>query len=291
MAEPRVHYLRREKMNYQKAYVEIGKSVIQIDIPNEYEDVMPGVKWGSAIGFPTVAYWFYKVLSNRLENNTIQYKLGRSLIEEVGACLLGGHGIPAATGVAAFDHMKSYGTFEKKNLSEEQLYDWLSMPIDIGNKTIKYRFAKQKACYLHHAINKLNSEDAPIDSGKNLRNWLMEIKGVGPKTASWVARNWLDADDVAILDIHIYRAGLLGGFFDENLTVERHYEKLEDTFVKLADSMHVRTSELDAVMWYEMQQSSSIKQLLESRKNKTTTIVKGWSTNKRGTYSDQLALI
>ncbi|HBY85444.1 MAG TPA: 8-oxoguanine DNA glycosylase [Colwellia sp.] len=278
-------------MNYQKAYVEVGKSVIQIDIPNEYEDVMPGVKWGSAIGFPTVAYWFYKVLSNRLENNTVQYKLGRSLIEEVGACLLGGHGIPAATGVAAFDHMKSFGTFEEKNLSEEQLYDWLSMPIDIGKKTIKYRFAKQKACYLHHAINKLNSEDAPIDSGKKLRNWLMEIKGVGPKTASWVARNWLDADDVAILDIHIYRAGLLGGFFDDNLTVERHYEKLEDTFVQLADSMHVRTSELDAVMWYEMQQSSSIKQLLESRKNKTTSIVKGWSANKRDTYSDQLALI
>lgn len=278
-------------MNYQKAYVEVGKSVIQIDIPNEYEDVMPGVKWGSAIGFPTVAYWFYKVLSNRLENNTVQYKLGRSLIEEVGACLLGGHGIPAATGVAAFDHMKSFGTFEEKNLSEEQLYDWLSMPIDIGNKTIKYRFAKQKACYLHHAINKLNSEEAPIDSGKNLRNWLMEIKGIGPKTASWVARNWLDADDVAILDIHIYRAGLLGGFFDDNLTVERHYEKLEDTFVQLADSMHVRTSELDAVMWYEMQQSSSIKQLLESRKNKTTSIVKGWSANKRNTYSDQLALI
>ena len=155
------------------------------------------------------------------------------------------------------------------------------MPIDIGKKTIKYRFAKQKACYLHHAINKLNSEEAPIDSGKNLRNWLMEIKGIGPKTASWVARNWLDADDVAILDIHIYRAGLLGGFFDDNLTVERHYEKLEDTFVQLADSMHVRTSELDAVMWYEMQQSSSIKQLLESRKNKTTSIVKGWSANKR----------
>lgn len=278
-------------MNYQKAYVEVGKSVIQIDIPNEYEDVMPGVKWGSAIGFPTVAYWFYKVLSNRLENNTVQYKLGRSLIEEVGACLLGGHGIPAATGVAAFDHMKSFGTFEEKNLSEEQLYDWLSMPIDIGNKTIKYRFAKQKACYLHHAIHKLNNEDAPIDNGKNLRNWLMEIKGIGPKTASWVARNWLDADDVAILDIHIYRAGLLGGFFDDNLTVERHYEKLEDIFVNLANSMHVRTSELDAVMWYEMQQSSSIKQLLESRKNKTKSIIKGWSANKRDTYSDQLALI
>jgi len=278
-------------MNYQKAFVEVGKSVIQIDIPNEYEDVMPGVKWGSAIGFPTVAYWFYKVLSNRLENNTVQYKLGRSLIEEVGACLLGGHGIPAATGVAAFEHMKSFGTFEEKNLSEEQLYDWLSMPIDIGEKTIKYRFAKQKACYLYHAIHKLNNEDAPIDSGKNLRNWLMEIKGIGPKTASWVARNWLDADDVAILDIHIYRAGLLGGFFDDNLTVERHYEKLEDIFVNLADSMHVRTSELDAVMWYEMQQSSSIKQLLESRKNKTKSIIKGWSANKRDTYSDQLALI
>jgi N-glycosylase/DNA lyase len=278
-------------MNYQKAYVEVGKSVIQIDIPNEYEDVMPGVKWGSAIGFPTVAYWFYKVLSNRLENNTVQYKLGRTLIEEVGACLLGGHGIPASTGVAAFEHMKSYGAFEEKTCSEEQLYEWLSQPIDIGNKTIKYRFAKQKACYLHHALNQIVNEEVPTSSGKEFRNWLMKIKGIGPKTASWVARNWLDADDVAILDIHIYRAGLLGGFFDDKMTVERHYEKLEDIFVQLAKSMHIRTSELDAVMWYEMQQSNSIMQLLESRKNKSTSIIRRWPTQQSSSNTNQLALI
>jgi thermostable 8-oxoguanine DNA glycosylase len=278
-------------MNYQKAFVEVGKSVVEIYIPNENEDVIPGVKWGSAIGFPTVAYWFYKVMSNRLENKTVQYKLGRTLKEEVGACLLGGHGIPAATGVAAFEHMTSFGIFEGKTPSEEQLYNWLSMPIDIGKKTIKYRFAKQKSCYLFHALSKLNDDEAPIDTGIKLRNWLMEIKGIGPKTASWVARNWLDADDVAILDIHIYRAGLLGGFFDDKMTVERHYEKLEDIFVKLAESMHVKTSELDAVMWFEMQQSSSIKRLLESRNDKRTSIIKGWSPQKSNSDTNQLALI
>ncbi|MDZ3993341.1 hypothetical protein PspTeo4_24872 [Pseudomonas sp. Teo4] len=47
----------------------------------------------------------------------------------------------------------------------------------------------------------------PLHSGRALRDWLLELPGIGYKTASWVARNWLDADDVAILDIHILRAG------------------------------------------------------------------------------------
>jgi endonuclease III len=41
----------------------------------------------------------------------------------------------------------------------------------------------------------------------------MSLPGIGPKTASWIARNWLDADDVAILDIHIMRVGQVIGLF------------------------------------------------------------------------------
>ncbi len=97
----------------------------------------------------------------------------------------------------------------------------------------------------------------PTDSGRALRDWLTSIPGIGHKTASWIARNWLCADDVAILDIHILRAGLLAGFFPGDLTVERDYLKLEQIFLEFSEAMGVKASELDALIWYEMQASSS----------------------------------
>lgn len=250
---------------------------------------MDNVKWGNVIAFPTVAYWLYAIMCNRLENNTINYKLGTTLHEEVGACLLGGHGIPASIGLAAYEKLKALGAFNGELHSEDTLYEWLSSPIQLDNKTVKYRFAKQKAKYLHAAQCKLTSEAAPSESGLILRNWLTEIKGVGLKTASWIARNWLDADDVAILDIHIYRAGILGGFFDQNKTIEKHYIELEQDFVKLASAMGVRTSELDAVIWHEMQQSTSVMQLLESKARASDSMASVKRPNNGSTYPNQLA--
>lgn len=281
-------------MNYQKAFVEVGKSVIQIDIPSEFEDVMPGVKWGSVIGFPTVAYWLYSVLSRRIEGNELEYKHGKTLTEEVGACLLGGHAITAEISIAAYEQLKLKGAFDGTPHSESKLLEWLTEPIQLSNRTVKYRFARQKAKYIANALQFLHDEEAPTTSGQALRNWLLQIKGVGLKTASWVARNWLDADDVAILDIHIYRAGLLGGFYDDHLTIEKNYLQLEQIFIDLAKAMQVKASELDAVIWYEMQQSSSIHRLLENREQvKNGTISKNtivYINRKKTSYTPELAL-
>lgn len=274
----------------QKVFIESGHSLIQIDLPHAKQEVLPGVRWGDAAGFPTIAYWLYKILEKRLTGDLIHYKLGNSLLEEIGACLLGGHGIPAANGLAAYEHMRSKGVFKGSTHSIEEILSWLSEPISLNGKTFKYRFAKQKSQYIHSAIQKVTNESAPSGSGKSLRNWLLEIKGIGPKTASWIARNWLDADDVAILDIHIYRAGLLGGFFKEEWTVEKNYHELESQFIALAESMKVRTSELDAVMWYEMQSSPSVHRLLSLRKNNKSNGLKD-ASNYRCTNPQQVALI
>ena len=277
-------------MNNQTAFLTLGKSVVRFDVPNENEEVTSGVKWGNVIAFPTVAYWLYTIMCKRLENQSIQYKLGKTLHEEVGACLLGGHGIPAAIGLAAYEQLKEKGAFSGEVHSEETLYQWLSEPINTGQKQVKYRFAKQKAAYLHNALKKLDTEDAPTETGIALRDWLTEVKGIGLKTASWIARNWLDADDVAILDIHIYRAGILGGFFDENMTVEKHYKELEVAFVQLAAAMDVRTSELDAVIWFEMQQSPSVLDLLKSRNQPEEPKLRKLS-QRRKTHTEQLSLV
>lgn len=278
----------------QRGAVIIGPTIINIDFPSSEQDVLPGVKWGQIEAFPSPAYWAYQVFARRLEINAINYKLGQTLKEEVGACLLGGHGIPAAIGIAAFNMLKSYGAFETESPSEDCLYEWLSQPINTGNKSVRYRFAKQKARYLAAALNKLEAEVPPVESGRQLRDWLTTIPGIGYKTASWIARNWLSADDVAILDIHILRAGLLGGFFPGNLTVERNYLELEELFIQFSKAMGVKTSELDAIIWYEMQASAStVFNLLESLREQPIVKLKPRSrrTQNRQTDSGQTLML
>jgi len=239
----------------QQGYVWNGSLMVSIDLPDENSEVIPGLKWGSICAFPSPAYWKFQVLARRVQGTQIGYRLGRTLVEEVGACLLGGHGIPASIGLAAYDHLKLRGAFNGVAPQETDLFTWLTEPISHGDKTVRYRFAKQKAKYLAAALTKLERELPPDSSGKSLRDWLLVVPGIGYKTASWIARNWLDADDVAILDIHILRAGQLGGFFKAGLTVERHYLEIEEQFVVFSNSMKVRASELDAIIWHEMMSS------------------------------------
>ena len=80
----------------------------------------------------------------------------------------------------------------------------------------------------------------------------MELPGIGPKTASWIVRNWLGSDDVAILDVHVLRAGILMGLFPEDCRLPKDYEVLEKKFLDFARAIQVRASLLDAIMWRDM---------------------------------------
>jgi thermostable 8-oxoguanine DNA glycosylase len=196
------------------------------------------------------------VLARRACGEPPRHRLGRTLSEEVGACLLGGHGIPASVGLAAFRQLQRRDVF-KSVPTEAELLDLLREPLLVDGRSVHYRFARQKARYLAHALRILSEQAAPLETGRRLRDWLLQMPGVGYKTASWVARNWLDADDVAILDIHLLRAGALGGFFDPSLSVPRDYLELEAQFLMFSHAIGVRSSELDAIIWYEMMASPS----------------------------------
>lgn len=62
---------------------------------------------------------------------------------------------------------------------------------------------------------------------------------------------------MAILDIHILRAGFLGKFFDTKLTVERRYLELQYQFFIFSKGLGVRASELDFLMWLQMMSSNA----------------------------------
>ena len=242
--------------------VMLGAATVQIELPPASCEVVPGVNWGRIDAFPSPAYWTYQVLARRAQGTRINFKLGGTLREEVGACLLGGHGIPAAVGLAAFEKLRAHGAFAEHAPSHAQLLEWLAQPIMVGGKEVRYRFANQKSRYLAEALAAIRGAPA-AQSGRALREWLRELPGIGYKTASWVARNWLDADDVAILDVHILRFGQAVGLFSSTLTVERHYLELERLFLNLCCCIDVRPSELDAVVWHEMATSPlTVKKLM-----------------------------
>jgi N-glycosylase/DNA lyase len=264
----------------QRGALFLESAVINMEFPAEDSEVLPGILWGAIDAFPSPAYWAYQVIARRILGNKINYKLGFTLKEEVGACLLGGHGIPASVGIAAYQHVKARGAFGDRVPDEANIFEWLSEPLHVSGKNVRYRFARQKSRYLAAALQKLEDESAPTNSGQSLRNWLLAIPGIGLKTASWTARNWMDADDVAILDIHVLRAGILGGFFRPNLTVERDYLKLEEQFLSFSKGLGVRASELDAVIWLEMMSSPrTVHGILESQSENLS--VKKISTSPR----------
>lgn len=241
-------------MEKQIAALFTKTGAIQVELPSAKELLINGIPWGSVDAFPTPAYWQYQVVARRLTGKPINYKLGRSLKEEVAACLLEGHGIRASVGMAAFERLRDRGAFSNSPPSQEQLEQWLREPLKIGGRQVRYRFAAQKARYISAALPFVQTPKK-FNTGKKLRDWLLQIKGIGPKTASMIARNWMDANDVAILDIHILRVCQFIGLFPIEATVERHYFKLEELFLKFSQALDVHASELDAVIWYEMASS------------------------------------
>jgi thermostable 8-oxoguanine DNA glycosylase len=247
----------------QTAAIFSRNGAIQVELPAATTELLPGVLWGAVEAFPSPAYFAFQVIARRTVGRPAQYRLGRTLTEEVGACLLGGHGISGEVGIAAYEHLRAKGAFRATPPLQDQLETWLREPIQVGKRTIHYRFAAQKARYLAHALPMLR--DAPTFTvGRHLRDWLLDVPGIGLKTASWIARNWLHADDVAILDIHIMRVGQLANLFPRSLTVERHYLHLEELFLKFSAALDVRPSELDAVIWYEMASSpASVRHVLD----------------------------
>lgn len=274
----------------QFAAIPCGRLTAQIELPAPAEEVLPGLRWGAVDAFPTPAYWAYQVLARRISGSPLRYKLGDTLEEEVAACLLGGHGIHAGTGLAFFRWLRVQGAFARAT-SEAELVALLSQPINIDGRMVHYRFVRQKAHYLSCALEQLHRSPAPATSGRALRDWLMEIPGIGPKTASWVARNWLDADDVAILDIHVLRAGAIAGFFGPGLKVERDYRALEEQFLRFSEAIGVRASELDAVIWYEMMSSpSTVRRLLKTDQKDRGGQASGAGSDKRRTGTAQTRL-
>jgi N-glycosylase/DNA lyase len=206
------------------------------------------------------------------EGRYAKFRIGTTLIEEVAACILGGYGIPAEVGLAAFYRLRDNGLLDGSPPSERQLISRLIKPLNVNGREIKYRFARQRSHYLSIILQKLNAGDYPESPDTIFRDWLLQLPGVGYKTASWITRNWLNSDKVAIIDIHVYRAGLLAGFFKATDSVATNYLSMESQFICFADAIGVRPSVLDNLIWHQMRNASDIARSELQRHSKIKSI-------------------
>jgi thermostable 8-oxoguanine DNA glycosylase len=177
---------------------------------------------------------------------------GTPLLEDVVFCLLGGHGIRMEVNRAAWAHLREHGLFERPDVGAAKIEAWLREPLELDGRRIHYRFPRQRAERIARALVELGDYQADRLDPLRLRKKLMDLPGIGPKTASWIVRNWAGSDAVAILDVHVLRAGRIMGLFPENLKLPRDYEKLERSFLEFSNALGVRPSLLDAIIWREM---------------------------------------
>jgi N-glycosylase/DNA lyase len=204
--------------------------------------------WGPAAGFGSAAYW---TLRARQVGVIRDHRLGADLREEVAACILGGYGIPAEIGLAAFRRVRSAGLLGGATTVGD-LQALLSIPLCLGQRRVKYRFPRQRATWLATALAQLDAMGpAPADPIP-LRSYLARVPGVGPKISSQIVRNFLGSDDVAIIDVHVRRAGIALGCFRPEWRLPGDYARFEQAIRSVATIAGVSTATLDAVIWDEI---------------------------------------
>jgi N-glycosylase/DNA lyase len=227
----------------------------QLELPPEKAKVIDGVSWGRPDELFSPAYWASQVWLCDRRALHVHHRIGSTLLEEAAACILGGHGMRAEIAVAAFKKLRNSGLLSAsaaKRITETELANALSVPLAHGDRYALYRFPRRKASILVPVLQALTTNPPHIDDHRCFRNWFMQFRGVGPKTASWITRNWLKSDAVAILDIHICRAGILTGLFSVRDRPDSRYFEMEQRFLAFAKGLGVCASLLDSIIWQHM---------------------------------------
>jgi N-glycosylase/DNA lyase len=206
-------------------------------------------RWGHPHLLGTPSYW----VGQAGYESTPTFRLGSTLTEEVSACILGGFGMPAAIGLAAFRVLQSRGLIQTDSPpSAHEIEEILREPLVLENRVVHYRFPRQKAERLAACLDRLAAQSAP-DDPLVLRTWLLGLPGIGPKTASWIVRNHCASSEVAIIDVHVRRAGLAAGFFSPSWKLPQDYLQFEEAFLEIARIGGVPAAALDACIWRQLQ--------------------------------------
>lgn len=247
----------------QSVYDVIGDAVLELHLPSANSRLMGDIRWGHPGALFSPAFWKAQAwyAKNRDKNAYMDYATGTSLCHEVAACLLGGHGITSEMAQSAFAalHEKRLlepGVRDRRTKIEAVLR--IPRPLFPGERPVRYRFPAKKAEYLASALRRIATEQPP-EGALDFRAWLRSFNGVGWKTASWITRNWKHSDSVAVIDIHVFRAGVIAGLFDgTEHTIATRYPELEKRFLAFARAIGEEARRLDVLIWRTMKDSQRL---------------------------------
>lgn len=236
----------------QQVWVGSRERAVRVDLPPAHFEVLPGLAWGHANDPSSPAYWAARCRYPGEESPDFVTS-DATLLEVVGFCLLGGFGIRYEVNLAAYERLRGAGAFDPDaSVSQTEMQAMLLRPLQVGGRSVRYRFPNQRSRRLASMRSRLSGVRPEGASALELRQRLLSIDGVGPKTASWIVRNLLGSDEVAILDVHIIRACRAMTLFPERIVLPRDYDALERRFLDLAQGIGVPASLLDGVMWTEV---------------------------------------
>jgi len=236
-------------------YATINGASRRLALPGPDEFVLPGIRWGAFDELLTPAYWRGQAWQHEQLGTYRITRLGRTLSEEIAACLLGGFGMKAELGLAAFARLRDRGLLEK-TAAAAVLERTLAEPFQLHGVSRRYRFPRQKARYLAACMLRLAEFNEHSDDIV-LRDQLAELPGIGLKTASWIVRNHRQSNRVAVIDVHILRAGRYLDLFPDTLGPQRHYRALEEAFLAFAAALGTAAGMLDSLMWDYMRRLGS----------------------------------
>lgn len=231
-------------------YTIVNGQTRTLRLPAPSDLAMLGVTWGAFDELLTPAYWRGQTWQYQLLGRYTDLRLGRNLVEEVAACLLGGYGMPAELGLAAYARLRDRGLLNGTP-GVKVLENVLLEPFLMRTGLRRYRFPAQKARYLAACLERLADFEEP-EHDFDLREGLTKLPGIGLKTASWVTRNYRGSDAVAIVDVHILRAGRALKLFPSGWEPQSHYRELEGKFLAFAKAIGTPAGLLDGVMWDHM---------------------------------------
>ncbi|MGC9309167.1 MAG: N-glycosylase/DNA lyase [Candidatus Nanoarchaeia archaeon] len=112
-------------------------------------------------------------------------------------------------------------------------------------KAVGYRFPNRAAYIVEARQCKLNLDK----NGKQAREQLLAVKGLGMKEASHFLRN-IGYKDVAIIDFHILDLLERGGLIAGRKLNKKRYLEIEGLLEKLAEKAGLDLARLDLYLWY-----------------------------------------
>lgn len=227
--------------------IDIGRGELRvIRMPRDDVTLVRKYWTGESWQLGTAAFWEDMARESPMAGS---YRLGATLAEELVACQLGGYGVPSEMAAAAFSLLKQRGVFQTGGADLERwVVRLLALPLDEFGYRGRYRFPLQKGRRIAAALQHLNDVDLTLGD-RDLRDSLLQLPGVGLKTASWVVRNYRASPHVAIIDVHVVRAGIAAGVFDPAWKPASSYALLERAFVAWAGQAGIPASHLDACIW------------------------------------------